>query len=110
VTIILNYMIKSTITKITQFENCIVAKAPNKRIIYIPQENGDVIVELVRMLSKEDQERLKDAQPEGNQHIVRGKVFVTTLLFTKESFENLRVFINVVSELDSETYTKPVTI
>jgi hypothetical protein len=103
-------MIKSTITKITQFENCIVAKAPNKRIIYIPQENGDVIVELVRMLSKEDQERLKDAQPEGNQHIVRGKVFVTTLLFTKESFENLRVFINVVSELDSETYTKPVTI
>ena len=103
-------MIKSTITKITQFENCIVAKAPNKRIIYVPQENGDVIVELVRMLSKEDQERLKDAQPEGNQHIVRGKVFVTTLLFTKESFENLRVFINVVSDLDSETYTKPITI
>ena len=109
-TIIPNYMIKSTITKITQFENCIVAKAPNKRIIYVPQENGDVIVELVRMLSKEDQERLKDAQPEGNQHIVRGKVFVTTLLFTKESFENLRVFINVVSDLDSETYTKPITI
>ena len=103
-------MSKTTITKITQFQNCIVAKAPNKRIIYIPQENGDVIVELVRILSKEDQERLKDAQPEGNQHIVRGKVFVTTLLLTKESFENLRVFINVVSELDSETYTKPVTI
>ncbi len=103
-------MSKTTITKIIQFQNCIVAKAPNKRIIYIPQENGNVIVELVRMLSKEDQEQFKDAEPEGNQHIVRGKVFVTSLLFTQETFENFRVFINVVSELDSETYTKPITI
>lgn len=103
-------MSKTTITKIIQFENCIVAKAPNKRIIYRLQENGDVIVELVRILSKEDQERFKDAEPEGNQHIVRGKVFVTTLLFTQESFENLRVFMNVVSDLDSEIDTKPITI
>lgn len=109
-TIILNYMIKTTITKITQFENCIVAKSPNKRIIYTAQENGDAIIELVRMLSKEEQERFKDEEPNGNQHIVRGKVFVTTLLFTQESFENFRVFINVVSDLDSEIDAKPITI
>jgi hypothetical protein len=110
VTIILNYMSKATITKITKFQNCIVARAHNRRIIYTPQEDGSMIIELVRILSKEDQERFKNAEPEGNQHIVRGKIFVTSLLFTPETFENLRVFMNVVADIDSEIYTKPVTV
>ena len=109
-TIILNYMSKATITKITKFQNCIVARAHNRRIIYTPQEDGSMIIELVRILSKEDQERFKNAEPEGNQHIVRGKIFVTSLLFTPETFENLRVFMNVVADIDSEIYTKPVTV
>ena len=109
-TIILNYMSKCTITKITHFQNCIVAKAPNRRLIYTPQENGDAIIELVKILSKEDQERFKGIEVEGNQHIVRGKVFVTSLLMTQETIENLRVFLNVVSDLDSEIYTKPVDV
>jgi hypothetical protein len=105
-------MSKATITKITAYkDNCYVAKAPNRRIIYSPQEDGSMIIELVRMLSKEEQERLKDAEPEGNQHVVRGKVFVTSLLFTPETFENLRVFMNVISDVDTETiYTKPITV
>lgn len=103
-------MSKCTITRITQFQNCIVARSHNRRIIYTPQEDGSVIMELVRFLSKEEQEKLKDAQPEGNQHLVRGKVFVTTLLLTPETFENIRVFMNVISDLDSEIYTKPVTV
>jgi hypothetical protein len=69
-----------------------------------------MIIELVRILSKEDQERFKNAEPEGNQHIVRGKIFVTSLLFTPETFENLRVFMNVVADIDSEIYTKPVDV
>jgi hypothetical protein len=103
-------MSKCTITKITQFQNCIAARAHNRRIVYTPQEDGSMIIELVRILSKEEQERFKDAEPEGNQHIVRGKVFVTSLLFTPETFENVRVFMNVISDLDSEIYTKPVTV
>jgi hypothetical protein len=103
-------MSKATITKITKFQNCIVARAHNRRIIYTPQEDGSMIIELVRILSKEDQERFKNAEPEGNQHIVRGKIFVTSLLFTPETFENLRVFMNVVADIDSEIYTKPVTV
>lgn len=103
-------MSKCTITKITQFQNCIVARAHNRRIIYTPQEDGSMIIELVRFLSKEEQERLKDAQSEGNQHLVRGKVFVTSLLFTPETFENVRVFMNVINDLDSEIYTKPVEV
>jgi hypothetical protein len=103
-------MNKATITKITKFQNCIVARAHNRRIIYTPQEDGSMIIELVRILSKEDQERFKNAEPEGNQHIVRGKIFVTSLLFTPETFENLRVFINVVNDIDSEIYTKPVKV
>lgn len=100
-------MSKCTITRITQYKNCLVAKANNRRIIYTPEENGDALIELVRLLSKEDQERLKDAQPEGNQHLVRGKIFVTSLLMTSESLENLRVFLNVVNDLDSK---KPVEV
>ncbi len=103
-------MSKCTITKITQFQNCIVAKSHNRRIVYTPQEDGSMIIELVRILSKEEQEKFKNAEPEGNQHIVRGKVFVTSLLFTPETFENLRVFMNVVYDLESEIYTKPVSI
>jgi hypothetical protein len=101
-------MSKCTITKITQYNNCIVAKAHNRRILYKTQEDGSMIIELVRLLSKEDQERLKDVQPEGNQYIVRGKVFVTALLLTPESFENLRVFMNVVADIDSNK--KPLEI
>ena len=101
-------MSKCTITKITQYNNCIVARAHNRRIVYTPQEDGSMILELVRMLSKEDQERLKDAQPEGNQHVVRGKIFVTTLLLTPETFENLRVFMNVVNDINSDK--KPLEI
>ena len=100
-------MSKCTITKITQFQNCITAKAPNRRIVCTPQENGSMIIELVKIMSKEDQEKFKDIEVDGNQHIVRGKVFVTSLLFTAETFENLRVFMNVVADLDSEIYTKP---
>jgi hypothetical protein len=91
-------MSKATITKITKFQNCIVARAHNRRIVYTPQENGDAIIELVKILSKEDQERFKDVESEGNQHIVRGKVFVTSLLMTQETIENLRVLLNVVSK------------
>jgi hypothetical protein len=100
VTIILNYMNKATITKITAYkDNCFVARSHNKRIIYTPQEDKSIVIEFVRMLSKEEQEMFKDAQPEGNQRIVRGKVFVTSLLFTPESSENFRVFMNVVADI-----------
>lgn len=103
-------MAKSDITKITAYKNSFVARSHNKRIHYTKQEDGNILIELVRMLSKEEQVTLKDAQPEGNQFIVKGKVFVTSLLFTETTVENMRVFLNVVEDLDSEVYTKPVEI
>lgn len=67
-------------------------------------------MELVRILSKEEQVTLKNAEPEGNQYVVRGKVFVTSLLFTPETFENLRIFMNVFADLELEINTKPINI
>jgi hypothetical protein len=99
-------MTKSTITKITSYANSVVAKSHNKRIICSKDHNGNIIIELVRILSKDEQLNLKDAQPEGNQYIVRGKVFVTSLMFTPETFENLRIFMNVFSDLDNEQVDK----
>lgn len=103
-------MAKSDITKITAYSNSFVARSHNKRIHYTKQEDGSILIELVRMLSKEEQVTLKDAQPEGNQFIVKGKVFVTSLLFTETTVENMRVFLNVLENLDSEIYTKSVEI
>lgn len=103
-------MAKSDITKITAYSNAFVARSHNKRINYTKQEDGNILIELVRMLSKEEQITLKNAEPEGNQHIVQGKVFVTSLLFTETTVENFRVFLNVLADLDSEIYTKSIEI
>ena len=101
-------MSKTTITKITQFQNCIVAKAPNKRIIYTKEQDGSILIDFVRVLSKEEQEELKDKQLDNNQQIVRKKAFVTTLKTTDETFENLRVFLNAVTDMSSDK--NPITI
>ena len=102
-------MSKSTLTKIIAYKNNVfVAKAHNKRIISTTKEDGSVVLEFIRMLSKEEKEQFKDAQPEGNQMIVRGKVFVTTLLFTPDTMENLRIFLNVIDDVNSEK--EPATV
>jgi len=102
-------MSKSTLDKIIAYKNkAFVAKANNKRIISTTKEDGSVVLEFVRMLSKEEKELFKDAEPEGNQMILRGKVFVTTLLFTPDTMENLRVFLNVIYDINSEK--EPATI
>ena len=57
-------MSKSTLTKIIAYKNNVfVAKAPNKRIIYTPEENGKAIIQFVRMLSKEEQEQWRRCWP-----------------------------------------------
>ena len=54
-------MAKSTLTKITAYANAFTAKSYNKRIIYTTQEDGNILVECIRFLSKEEQELLKDS-------------------------------------------------
>ena len=100
--IIQNYMAKSTLTKITAYANAFTAKSYNKRIIYTTQEDGNILVECIRFLSKEEQELLKDSPGTTNQFVVKGKAFVTQMLFAAETLENLRVFLNVVANIDNK--------
>ncbi len=100
--IIQNFMAKSTLTKITAYADAITAKSHNKRIIYKTQEDGNILVECVRILSKEEQENIKDSHGTSNQFVVRGKVFVTAMLFAPETLENLRVFLNVIADIDNK--------
>jgi hypothetical protein len=103
-------MAKSDITKITAYSNAFVARSYNKRINYTKQDDGNILIEFVRYLSKEEQIKLKDAPNEGTQFVLRGRVFVATMLFAPETIENIKVFLNVLQDLDSEVYTKTVEI
>lgn len=100
--IIQNFMAKSTLTKITAYANAIIAKSHNKRITYTTQKDGNILVECARILSKEEQELFKDFPCTLNAFVVRGKVFVTAILFAPETLENLRVFLNVIADIDNK--------
>lgn len=100
--IIQNFMAKSTLTKITAYANAFTAKSYNKRITYTTQEDGNILIECIRLLSKEEQELLKDSPGTTNQFVVKEKVFVTQMLFAPETLENLRVFLNVVADIDNK--------
>jgi hypothetical protein len=95
-------MARATITKITAYANAFTAKSPNKRISYTTQEDGNILVECIRLLSKEEQELLKNSPGTTNQFLVKGKVFVTQMLFAPETLENLRVLLNVVADIDNK--------
>jgi hypothetical protein len=97
--IIQNFMVKSDITKITGYANAFVARSHNKRITYTLQKDGNILIECIRILSKEEQENLKDSPGTTNQFVIRGKAFVTQMLFAPTTLENIRVLLNVINDV-----------
>ena len=79
-------------SKIIKFENAIVHKSKNRRIKIFPNVDNFYLIEIIRLLTKDEIEIFKNDKnfhSNYNFEIYRGKIMVTRLRLTPETFDFL---------------------
>ena len=79
-------------SKIIKFENAIVHKSKNRRIKIFPNIDNIYLIEIIRLLTKEEIEEFKNDKnfhSNYNFEIYREKIMVTRLRLTPETFDFL---------------------